>query len=311
MKKLFYFIVCLAMITAITSCDLFDGETKSSSDSKDTTTIVVLPDTVKQKIVAQDSLMKALVAKIDELTNELNSSKENISLLDKSVKDLKSPKATWGYMSLAAIVIAIISLILMLFRPKGIKEERVYEIFEHCLDKSERVKKLTVNVNTLLNSQRSAKSNQQNVTLSSDIESRLLKLESRIQQMGNGFNNHPEAHSSQTSSNYREPSQRRIETEYQRTGYANINFGKLFTKILDSNQEGCVFSIKFKSQTKGEFTIISLDKIKSRNGWQEVVEYTGSIEDATSFKLEDIGVCEKIDENTWEVTRPLKIRLLK
>ena len=101
------------------------------------------------------------------------------------------------------------------------------------------------------------------------------------------------------------------EPEYLRAGYAFINSGSYFTKILDSAQEGCVFSIKFKSATKGEFTIISLDKIKSRNGWQEIVEYTGSIEDANSFKVEELGICETSDKETWQVTKKLKIRLLK
>jgi hypothetical protein len=100
-----------------------------------------------------------------------------------------------------------------------------------------------------------------------------------------------------------------VENRTTKVGYANINTGKYFTKILDSSQETCVFSINFMSETKGEFTIISLDKIKSRNGWQEVVEYTGSIEESTSFKEVDKGICEKVDDITWEVTRPLKIRL--
>ena len=99
--------------------------------------------------------------------------------------------------------------------------------------------------------------------------------------------------------------------EYIKMGYANINSGNIFTKIFDSAQESCVFSIKFKSATKGEFNIISLDKIKSRNMWQEIVEYTGSIEDATSFKVEDYGICEKYDDVTWQVTKKLKIKLQK
>ena len=45
--------------------------------------------------------------------------------------------------------------------------------------------------------------------------------------------------------------------------------------------------------------------------WQEIVEYTGSIEDATSFKVEDYGICEKYDDVTWQVTKKLKIKLQK
>ena len=33
--------------------------------------------------------------------------------------------------------------------------------------------------------------------------------------------------------------------------------------------------------------------------------------EATDFRLEDEGICEKIDDNTWKVTKPLKIKLIK
>ena len=73
-----------------------------------------------------------------------------------------------------------------------------------------------------------------------------------------------------------------------------------------------MFKLTFTSQTKGKFNIIALDKIQSRNDWQKKVECSGvSIKEATDFRLEDEGVCEKIDENTWKVTKPLKIRLIK
>ena len=66
------------------------------------------------------------------------------------------------------------------------------------------------------------------------------------------------------------------------------------------------------SNIKGKFNIISLDKIQSRNDWQQKVECSGiSIKEASDFRVEDDGICEKIDENTWQVTNPLKIRLIK
>jgi hypothetical protein len=66
------------------------------------------------------------------------------------------------------------------------------------------------------------------------------------------------------------------------------------------------------SPTKGRFNIISLDKIQSRNDWQQKIECSGiSIKEASDFRIEEEGLCEKIEENTWQVTKPLKIRLLK
>ena len=66
------------------------------------------------------------------------------------------------------------------------------------------------------------------------------------------------------------------------------------------------------SPTKGRFNIISLDKIQSRNDWQQKIECSGiSIKEASDFRIEEEGLCEKIEENTWQVTRPLKIKLRK
>ena len=102
------------------------------------------------------------------------------------------------------------------------------------------------------------------------------------------------------------------ENEYQKVGYAKVDTDIYFTTIYESNQEGCVFKLTFTCQSKGKFNIIALDKIQSRNDWQKKVECSGvSIKEATDFRLEDEGICEKIDDNTWKVTKPLKIKLIK
>ena len=96
-------------------------------------------------------------------------------------------------------------------------------------------------------------------------------------------------------------------------GYANINSGVYFMELFDYKQETCVFTINFKGEDRGEFDIISLDKLKSRNGWQEVVEATGNctLAEANEFTRLDCGKCRKIDSNVWEVTQKLKIKIRK
>ena len=50
-------------------------------------------------------------------------------------------------------------------------------------------------------------------------------------------------------------------------------------------------------------------KDETRTEFKEVVEYTGSIEEATGFKEVDKGICEKVEDSTWQVIKPLKIKL--
>lgn len=309
MKKAINIVVCLATILTLSSCDFF-SEKQPVQDSVDSAAPVEgISQEIKNKIAAQDTLMNALVLKVDTLAQALSLVQKENAELKVQVAKLESPKSAWGYMTLASLVIAIIALVLSLLR-KGISREKVDEIFSYNLDKSKRIAELKVAVSQLqsgLNSNRTSLS--VNTSLQ-NLDTRLRSVESSVSRLSSKTNE--TQNSSNPSVTHRQEQLRQTkDLEYLRMGYANINSGNIFTKIFDSAQESCVFSIKFKSANKGEFNIISLDKIKSRNMWQEIVEYTGSIEEATSFKVEDYGICEKYDDVTWQVTKKLKIKLIK
>ena len=309
MKKAINIVVCLATILTLSSCDFF-SEKQPIQDSVDSAAPVEgLSQDIKTKIAAQDTLMNALVLKVDTLAQALSQAQKENAELKVQVAKLESPKSTWGYMTLASLVIAIIALVFSLLR-KGLSREKVDEIFCNNLDKSKRIAELKVAVSQLqsgLNGNRVSLS--VNTSLQ-NLDTRLRSVESSVSRLSSKTNE--TQNSSNPSVTHRQEQLRQTkDLEYLRMGYANINSGNIFTKIFDSAQESCVFSIKFKSANKGEFNIISLDKIKSRNMWQEIVEYTGSIEEATSFKVEDYGICEKYDDVTWQVTKKLKIKLIK
>lgn len=305
MNKLFNLIVCLVAISMLSSCDFFKDKEANKDTQVNATTVEGISQEIKNKIAAQDTLMNALVLKVDNLAQALTQAKIENAELKAQVEKLESPKSTWGYMTLASLVVAVIALVLSLLR-KGVSRENVDEIFSYNLDKSKRIAELKVAVSQL----QSALNNNR---VSSGVNTSLQNLDVRLRSVENFVSKLSEVHNSSNSpvSSRQEQPRHHKEPEYLKMGYANINSGNIFTKIFDSAQESCVFSIKFKSATKGEFNIISLDKIKSRNMWQEIVEYTGSIEDATSFKVEDFGICEKYDDVTWQVTKKLKIKLQK
>lgn len=310
MKKLFNLIVCLVAISMLSSCDFFKDKEANKDTQVNATTVEGISQEIKNKIAAQDTLMNALVLKVDTLAQALTQAQKENTELKVQIEKLESPKSTWGYMTLASLVAAVIALVLSLLR-KGVSREKVDDIFSYNLDKSERITKLKSDVRELLSALNNNNRVLQSVNTSlQDHDVRLRFVESLVARLNSKPN---EVHNMPNSSvsHRQEQSRKPQEPEYIKMGYANINSGNIFTRIFDSAQESCVFSIKFKSATKGEFNIISLDKIKSRNMWQEIVEYTGSIEDATSFKVEDYGICEKYDDVTWQVTKKLKIKLQK
>ena len=309
MKKV-YSLIVLTTIFALSSCSFFEND-KSAKGKEDIRTIVELPDSIKQKIVEQDALMTELVNKVDTLTEELNLAKAENAELKVKIAELKSPKSTWAYISIGAFVLGLIALIISLLKPKGIKEERVYDIFKNSLDGSRRIKELQVNVNNLLSSLRNNRVPNTSSSYAPNSDGRLRQLENQMAQVIEVVNKITTP-MSQPVSTRQEPTRSREENDYQKVGYAKVDTDIYFTTIFESNQEGCVFKLAFTSQTKGKFNIIALDKIQSRNDWQKKVECSGvSIKEATDFRLEDEGACEKIDENTWKVTKPLKIRLIK
>lgn len=307
MKKAINIVVCLATILTLSSCDFF-SEKQPVQDTIDSAAPVEgISQEIKNKIAAQDTLMNALVLQVDTLAQALSQAQKENAELKVQVAKLESPKSVWGYMTLASLVIAIIALVLTLLR-KGLSREKVDEIFYNNLDKSKRIAELKVAVSQLQSGLNSNRTSLSVNTFLQNLDARLRSVESYVSRLSSKTN---ETQNSSSVTHRQEQLRQTTDLEYLRMGYANINSGNIFTKIFDSAQESCVFSIKFKNANKGEFNIISLDKIKSRNMWQEIVEYTGSIEEATSFKVEDYGICEKYDDVTWQVTKKLKIKLIK
>lgn len=93
--------------------------------------------------------------------------------------------------------------------------------------------------------------------------------------------------------------------------YANSNSEEYFTTVLETKQDTCVYVIDLESETTGEFEIISIDKIKQRNGWERIVKYSGNcmLNEAKGFKTIQPGLCQKHSDGIWKVTRNLEIKI--
>lgn len=293
MKKLLNFIVCSTAIFALFSCNVFNDNEQSQDTNNDTNTVEVISQEMKDKIAAQDTLMGALVLEVDTLGQALTQVHKENAELKARVAKLENPKSTWGYMILAVLAIAIIALILFLLM-KGVIKKEVREIVNNKFDKPQR--KVTKNEESVGSLKKTSK----------EKDARSQKVKSTD---SSGKANEVHDVSSAVTKPQEQPCQS-PKAGYLKKGYAKINNDEFFAQIFDSAEEDCVFSIEFKSATKGEFNIIAVDKVKSRNNWQEIVECTGlSIKEATSFKVKEFGICEKCDDSAWKITRKLKIEL--
>lgn len=290
-------IVCLGAILTLSACDFCNEKQPVQKSEDNTATVEGISKEIKDKIAAQDTLMNALVLKVDTIAQALSQVQKDNLELKAQLSKLKSPKSTWLYITIGAFVLGLISLIISLCKPNN----------------SHRLQKLQENVNKLLSSSSNNRNSQTSTpSCATNCGKRLCQLEVKVNQLFEIIGKTPIPMVQPPSIGKTPIPTVQPPSEYQKIGYAKVDTDEYFTTIFDSNQEGCVFKITFTTQTKGYFNIIALDKIQSRNDWQKKVECSGvSIKEASDFRLGEEGLCEKIDENTWKVTKPLKITLIK
>ena len=329
MNKKFFIYIFLLVPILCSSCDWFnDSDRKEKINVKK---IEVLPDSVRQYLIKQDSLKHELIFKIDTLTMELNASKKEMEQLRLEIKEIKSPGRVLVVLAIGSMLLSIIALLLSVIRTNKKVDKWEIENMEKQLDKhikdlDFRMTRAECGISGV--GKNSAPTNGLVEKRISDLDVRL----SRIERLNNTLlsnthssNTHSSnTHSSNTHSSnptsYDNSLSRAQDTpvvkapEFVRTGYAKVNSSKYFVGIFDSQQEDCVYKINFINKEEGEFDIISLGKIQTINDLKEVLELApGSclLNEASTHVVEEKGRCKKIDDNTWEVTKKLVIKVFK
>lgn len=313
MNKKFFIYIFLFVPILCASCDRFDELDRK--ENKEVRTIEVFPDSVRQYLIEQDSLKRGLISKIDTLTTELNSSKNEIEQLQSMIIELKSPGRLLIFFVSLSLTISLVALILSIIRTnKKVNKWEVKDMTKQIA--REQVKDLEYRMNRAENNIieiGKASSTSKTTSIDGFIDKRLQDLElrlNRVERSNNVTTSKPFSynnHSSVETIAIQEP-------EVMKTGYAKVNSNKYFVEIYSSKQEDCVYIIKFTSKEEGEFDIISLDKIKSINGLKDVVELTQDsclLEEATNYSVIEKGRCKKADESVWEVTKKLIIKVTK
>ena len=93
--------------------------------------------------------------------------------------------------------------------------------------------------------------------------------------------------------------------------YFGINKYNLFTDVYSSPQDECVFSVNFNlDNTRGEFNITELKRIKSLDGIDMAIKISGNalLPNARSFKVIKKGQVVK-EGDYWKIVSPLEIEI--
>jgi len=317
MKNLIFLFISSIFLLSIVSCN--HGREDDQSGSKDSFNIAGIPEALKKRLTEQDSLSREMVAKIDSITIQLCNSKKQIESLQSEVKKIQEPGQVLACIALVALFLSLIALVLILIRTRNtLNKKKAKDYINGYLEESYdnpntafgKIKTLSAHVQGIESRMRPRYSDNQGLSVVnfdlSDLEKRVTDLE-RIIRLKDQRNDTPKFFSYDMGA---PKSERQVSTK---VGYANINTSNYFVDLVDSKQETCVFVITFKGPEQGEFDIISLDKLKSRNGWQDVVAATGdcTMAEANSYEVLGFGQCKKIEDNTWEVTRKLRIKIRK
>ena len=100
---------------------------------------------------------------------------------------------------------------------------------------------------------------------------------------------------------------------------------KIQVEAIESNKNSAFKSIDYKIclPLSGDTQVVKtlsenemkelLDDISIVLGYKSIMEkFNCTIEDATSYKVEEMGICEKLsDGKTWEMKRKLRIKISK
>lgn len=283
----------IVISTLIAICVFMVSSCSSEKSTKEDTSTPKTGVPTGQEGVTRDSLYQAFDKRIESLENKSQNLAGDVQRAQETINDLAKFDIYAKIGLILGGIAALLSIVSIIALVKGRKHEQ---------GKSQ---KPVMETRPYANSQTNTR-----LAKLEKLEKDSLKLEKTIQDLTKRI----EALSLVTSPRTQPVVPKVEKPEPTKVGYAGLNQDVYFMEILSSNQDGCVYKIEFKSESKGEFDLISLNKIKSMNGWKDVVETEGDcmLEKATSYSVVSKGVCERIPNGkVWKVVSKLKIRLKK
>ena len=94
-------------------------------------------------------------------------------------------------------------------------------------------------------------------------------------------------------------------------GYFGFPISQKYFKFQRDNADGCFFKASI-DEDRGTFDLISLERIKSEEGLDNVVKFVGNIRksEAKFHKVIQMGIVSKVDDkDMWKIEKPLIVEL--
>lgn len=302
-----YLLAIVVIMLSMTSCDDL-GSGRKNMPSEVTQVRSVAGNDIDRKIYIRDSVYHELLRQIEVLNVSLDSMNTELNNQITQVKDNEKSIDRWRIVAIAAIVLAIIAIILALYTNMHcIYKDVLSKYFEENNKQIKRVINEHFDDANLRNRKASAIPSLYSPSMHSYNATEFKMLEKRVTSLENEIK-------------ICRPSQRNEDAQTQRPtvriGYATTNYKDMFTEVLPSNREGCVYKITFINDNEGEFDLIELSMMQQTPNYKDVVEIVGgcSLDEATKYNVMSLGKCKKIESGkniVWKVIEKLKIKTLK
>ncbi len=307
------FLLCFICMT-FASCNTRSNESTSNKETTDSID-KDSPQLTVDKLGITDADTRTLMNQVELLSKKINQSEKTIEKLQSQISEIGVPDGITFYISLIALLLSIIALIISYISSKTKNEHTdISKEIEDKLRYYVTYTELQQRLRDLNNKAAGVKVSQDipDVIFSkiNDYENRIFRIETQLRDLSDLNNSNRNINESESTLKY---SKTNANLERKKICYANMNNENLFLIFFDTRQDSSVYKIEYDNGGVGTFDLISLEKIKSRNGVNDVVEYQGdcTLEEANSYTPIEFGKCEKMDENTWKVVNKLKIKISK
>lgn len=271
--------------TEIAETEITESEVEATDTEENTTDSLQLQMQEEQKLLFDE---------VDSLTASVADMQKKMEVMDQKLKKMESPKDPWHIATVLAMVLAVLIPLIIYFLMRRREDEKQKEI--QILQKAN--EGLAFELTTLKNTLDAQKSKYKEVE---NVVNEHARLINGLMQKQSASVKPVTPSNKKTTPPTFQPQQR----------YAELNSGPFFLNLLTAKTETCIFDIKLTSETTGEFTIVSINKIQSVNDWESVVDCYGDVKTAKGFRVERMGKCQLTsDGKAWKVTEKLKIQTL-
>lgn len=305
-----YLLVIIAIVMSMASCNMLSRDKEDVKSSEVIEEEYPTKDEITGKTNVHDSVYNKLTGQVEALKACLDSINTNFNSQAEQLKDCERAIARLRIIVIIAIVFAAIALLFVLYTNKHcVYEDQIYSFLKRFVINSDLVKRMIEEhiYDAVAKNMHKNKMKTQNSSVAFYSIPELKEIEKRISDLEEANKNNISY-----SRNNKVPVQPRT----VKFGYAKTNSNNKFTEVMPSNQEGCVYKIRFINDNEGEFDLIELSMLQQTPNYKDVVEIVEgcSLSEAKNYDVISVGKCEKIESGkyvAWKVTEKLKIKTFK